>query len=308
MNDPHVVSLRYRVRTAANINYVAPPPIAQDEPGFRLLLENGVLTVEMKEHFGDTASAQARVRKYLRAWELKAELDYGPGRLSFIYEDSEVIDRQPAPSSGRHLSGGDALCFVEVISPTVSFTHHTYSAPPRGFASSPLVEIMMSRLRRFNEGREGLPSMGYVCLSAVQRDAGGRKKAAAKYLIDPLVLGKLGELSSDVGDENSARKFDGSSKLRPHTNKEQMWVLAAVKALIGRVAEYEDNPGAALSTIRMVWQSRSTIRTCDLRFVQSQISDDPTVKGFFWHCENPVKRQELGQRDKSLFQLRGCDV
>jgi hypothetical protein len=65
------------------------------------------------------------------------------------------------------------------------------------------------------------------------------------------VLDKLGELTSEVGDELSARKFDATSTKRPHTPAEQVWILEIVKLLITRVGEYEFDPAAPLKLITL---------------------------------------------------------
>ena len=101
------------------------------------------------------------------------------------------------------------------------------------------------------EGRDLLTTMGYVCLSTIQSDAGGRRRAAAKFKIDGDVLDKLGTLTSDVGDEATARKFDNQSTKRAHTPTEKAWVEAAVKKIIRRVAEYDYDSAAALPQISM---------------------------------------------------------
>ena len=45
MNDPHVVSLRYRLVTDATVSYSSPPAITHETSTFKTILQNDVLTV-----------------------------------------------------------------------------------------------------------------------------------------------------------------------------------------------------------------------------------------------------------------------
>jgi hypothetical protein len=64
-------------------------------------------------------------------------------------------------------------------------------------------------------------------------------------------LDKLGELTSDVGDETSARKFDDRSTRRPHTGTERTWIEATVRMIIRRVAALDYDPSASVAQITM---------------------------------------------------------
>ncbi len=114
-----------------------------------------------------------------------------------------------------------------------------------------MVEMLWNRYQMYLEGRDLLTTMGYVSLSTIQSEAGGRSRAAAKFNIHRDVLDKLGTLTSDIGDEMTARKFDDQSTKRAHTTTEKEWVEAAVKKIIRRVAEHDYDPIAALPLITM---------------------------------------------------------
>jgi hypothetical protein len=221
-------------------------------PGFDLKLENGVLTVEMKEHHATVGSAIDRIRPTLRAWEIQAGLFDGRDALKFEFDGSEVVDRNPPPpGSGIGLAVGVAEVLAISDSLKLQVGRRQYPNPPTSFKASPLVELLWNRLQQHLDGKDLLTTMGYACLSAIQSQALGRSKASSQYNIDIAVLGKLGELTSEVGDELSARKFDATSTKRPHTPAEQAWILEVVKLLIKRVGEYEFDPAAPLKLITL---------------------------------------------------------
>jgi hypothetical protein len=217
-----------------------------------MTLVDDVLTVTMKEHHPTVGSAMARVRDHLRAWEIQTALDIGRGYLAFEFDNPEVIDRNPPPpgtSSGHAaiVEAGDLITATAVC----HAAQGKYPDPPSRFLVSPMVEHLWNRYQMYLDSRDLLTTMGYVCLNTIQSDAGGRTSAAAKFQIHKEVLDKLGALTSDVGDETTARKFDARTTERAHTEAEKAWIEAAVKKIIRRVAEHDHDPTAALSQITM---------------------------------------------------------
>jgi hypothetical protein len=252
MNDPHVVSLRYRIKTDKTVSYNNPPAVTVSEAAYDMTLVDDVLTVTMKEHHPTVGSAMARVRNHLRAWELQTAVDMGRGYLNFEFDNAEVIDRNPPPP-------GTSTAHMGIVGAAASFTataechiaRAKYPDPPSRFLASSTVEHLWNRYQMYLEGRDLLTTMGYVCLSTIQSDAGGRGSAAAKFQIQRDVLDQLGTLTSDVGDEATARKFDTQSTKRAHTEAEKAWIEAAVQKIIRRVAEHDYDPTAALPQITM---------------------------------------------------------
>ena len=171
MNDPHVVSLRYRVKTGERISYNSPPPIRVVGEAYDLDLADDVLTVTMHEHHPTAASAMERVRDHLRAWELSSALEWGPGFLTFELVNAEVIDRDPPPpgsiivgvmgfASGAAAVMGHALCSV---------SSGRYPDPPSGFTATPLVERLWRRYQQYLEGKDLLTTMGFAVLSSIAK-------------------------------------------------------------------------------------------------------------------------------------------
>jgi hypothetical protein len=253
MGDPHVVELRYRVKTGEGVSYNNPPPVTVKETFFEMTLADNLLTVMMVEHHPTVESARSRVRDYLRAWELQTELDVGPGHLEFEFDSAKVVDRNPPPP-GTVLVGLSAVASAAGVSYSIGVwrvERTKYPDTPSRFVASTLVEHLWNRYVRYLDGKDLLTTMGYYCLSTITNEAGGRAKAVIRYKIDRDVLDKLGTLTSDVGDETTARKVDEQSTKRAHTPAETAWIQAAAKKIIRRVGELEANPAASLASIMM---------------------------------------------------------
>ena len=58
MNDPHVEKLVYQVETGERLNFQDPPPIEDETDTFHMILEDGVATFSMKEHYPTEALFQ----------------------------------------------------------------------------------------------------------------------------------------------------------------------------------------------------------------------------------------------------------
>jgi hypothetical protein len=251
MNDPPVARLRYRLVTRERFSFNSPAPVHFSHPSCDFALDDGLLTVKMKEHHASAGSAIESIRPLLRAWEIETALTYGPDAMRFEYSSCEMVDRMPSPDTPRNpvimatlncATGGTAI---------VSQMLGRYPVPPTSFKVTPLVELLWSRYRQYQQGRDLLTTMGYTCLSAVQSQARSRANASVQYSIERAVLDKLGELTSDMGDELTARKFDECSTRQAHTAAEKEWIVKAVKLLIRRVAEYEHDPSATLRQLTM---------------------------------------------------------
>jgi hypothetical protein len=230
--DPHAESLTYRLEIGNALTFNNPPPLDHETQHFALRLENGMLTVVMKEHHPSTRSARRRVDAFLRSWELSAALAYGPGALQFAFQSSNVVDRA---GKATILEAEPAVYTMTGMPAILTVGRATYLPPPADFVASPDVVTLWNRYQGYREGLELLPAMAYFCLTLLTARGDGREGAAVMYRVHPEVLRKLSELTSVRGDEATGRKF--LADLQPLTPQESRWLEDVVRALIQRVGE-----------------------------------------------------------------------
>jgi len=256
MNDPHVERLHYKLRSESTLSFESPPPINRETPAFRIHLEEGKLTVHMFEHYADEEGAQQRVGPYLCAWEIDANLRLGRRTVWFEFERSELIDRNPPPPAGPQTITPKALSVHwRVMPPTIHVGYRSYPPPPSRFLASPDVQTMWFRYNMWVDGREPLLSMAYACLTLLEGSTGAttgsRAAVCTMYSIDPAVRKTLGDMVSERGGPDEARKLGRSATKTPLTRKERQWVDDVIKALIRRKAEYDADPTSPLPLIAM---------------------------------------------------------
>ncbi len=255
MNDPHVVSLQYRLDVGDDVvRYINPPAVRLNTPAFDAELADGILTCTMNQHFASIEDARTVIDSYLRAWELETALRRGRSELHFVYGDkAEVIDRNPSPTPAGnvvYLSAHGGLTITGTATLSTKVNRITYPDPPTYFRITPNVETMWGRYQGYVEGRELLLSMAYFCLTMIEIEAGGRTVAANKYHVDLPVLSTLGKLTSIRGDQSTARKMTRQHTGAALAGKERNWIEAAVKALILRVGEYDPQNPMPLLTMQ----------------------------------------------------------
>ena len=232
MNDPHVVSLIYRIGHGDSIDYSDAPPLDVQAPTFRLTVEDDRARFQFSVHYATPEQAREAIADYIRVWEFDATLERGdPDSFSLEFERAEVIDRKPTPGAVR-LSG--RLEVEGTGSSRITLRVPAYPAPPSDIALNPDAETMHQRYLGHRQGREPLPAMAYFCLTVLELAAGRRKHAATRYGIDLDVLRKIGELTSENRSGPDARKASRAPTL---TVGERRFLREAVKAVIRRVAE-----------------------------------------------------------------------
>jgi hypothetical protein len=257
MRDPHVHALTYGLMTLEAVMFENPPPVEWETEAFHLRLEDGSARVEMIEHFATEEEARARVEPFLRTWEIEYGLWAGESEFWFVFQRAELIDRDPPPrptgGGPVQLEGHDAGVSSEEASLTVRETRHSYHGPPQDFVVTPDVETLWNRWEGYLGGREPLQSTAYFCLTVIEAQAGGgkrrREKAARVLSLEPRVLDTLGHLTSDVGDDLSARKFNPAG--RPLSGQEEAWVEAAVRMVIRRLGQLAADPARPLPILGM---------------------------------------------------------
>ncbi len=252
MRDPHIVALRYKVVPDKTVSFQNPPPLERETKAFRLCVGDDVATFEMKEHHSSIQEAQERVRPYLHAWDVYTALSQGRREIGFEFESADIIDRDPPPPGAPQVIKPIGIDSVAVVdTPTIHITRGGYPAPPDGFKVSPNVDTMWNRYEGYLAGREPLASMAYMCLTVLEASAGGRKEAAEQYGIARNVLDTLARLTSEVGDERTARKIVAHGKPRPHTGAEVAWIEATIKMMTLRVGEWAFDSSATRPKLTM---------------------------------------------------------
>jgi hypothetical protein len=246
VNDPHVVALTYRIEHSENFGYTNAAPLEHEEPHFRIRVDEEMATVEMREHFATPDAARALVEPFLWAWELDASLNFDdPNVLRFAYQDAEVVDRNPIPGAvtlgaGKvTVTGRDLFVHQDLVQ---------YPAPPANLSYNTDVDVMHDRLTRYKSGRTLLADTANLCLTMLKLRAGGMRRASAKYGIAYRVLDRLGNSLANKGGRD-ARKADGVGT--EYTAQESVWIEAAMKMIIRRVAEVTHDSRSAEYQITM---------------------------------------------------------
>lgn len=252
MNEPVVESLNYILKTSDEISFDNPPILEDELPSFNIKLENGNLNVEMKDFFKTEDEARSFVEPYLKAWELDNFLTFGRKEFWFEFEKSTIIERGSKCLDGSTTAYPKTshIC-ITGFSPKVHVTRNKYPLPSKKLKYSPDVESLIKRFESFQSGKEPLLSMAYFCLTIIQSSAGNRGDAVEKYSIRRDVFNKLGDLTSERGDESEARKVKNRLSFEPLNESEKKWIIETIKLLIRRKAEYDFDPIATFKEITM---------------------------------------------------------
>ena len=235
MNDPHVALLEYQLQESVDFHFQNPPDLEFHSPLFSGRLSNGTLQLRPKSHFASEPEARPVADEFVKAWEICEGLRRGHGVFSFRFNGSQVVDRSPEPGNLSLQTSGFVYITdsarIEVLSPR-------YPDPPGDFTATPEVEILWQRYSNYSEGHEPLQAMAYFCLTFLEGIGGKRRErreeAGKRFGIEFDVLENLGELSSAYGDMATARK--AHPDLRPLSDNQTRWVVAAVKAIIHHLA------------------------------------------------------------------------
>ena len=248
MNDPHVTVLLYRVIHGKSHDYSKAKQLTIDVPGFQVLVEDGEVRFELKEHYATEQEARKAVKDYIHNWEFDACLKGGDDYFKLEFIKAVRIDRRPTP--GVIAVDATPVRFsVDVSTPKVTVSHPKYPSPPsRANFNDPDVQTMYQRYLGYRRGNEPLAGMAYFCLSFIEllmwqnekskslrnNTRYFRKKAAQAYNIEEAVLDTIGDLSSEKGGQD-ARKAEGIGK--DFTNQERTFLEQAIDRIIRRAAE-----------------------------------------------------------------------
>lgn len=245
MNDPHVVSLRYKfVSEDPSDIFDKAEPLKTSFGPFEIELRDNTLVAKPHDHYPDPDSAKAALEPYLRSWESNAFLHPGRYRIRFTYVTAEVIDRNLPASRGAtyHLRASAGAITITGNSATLSRRMAKFPAPDPSFQASDLTDLLISRFKQYRDGREPLPGMAYWILRNLEDNYGHgsgsqkRDTTAKRMGVDPKVLNKMGELTGQIDDPEIGRK-PGGTQQRKYSTDELTWLEAVVARLIRRVGE-----------------------------------------------------------------------
>ena len=250
MRDPHVASLTYLAIPSETASFEKAPPLQGTFGGSSFLLADGKLRIEPNIHFPEIEQAREYVEQLLNSWQIDIALRFGDPELSFKYETSEVIDRNPPPPGSPQTIQVQSVAMATAVgNVTLHVSRGMYPEPPTVFRINPDVETLWQRYQGYRRGHEPLPSMAYFSLTLLEAMAGGRPQAAKAFKISPRVLAKIGQLTSERGDASTARKYRALTSGGPLTGSEVHWIEEAVKVVIRRLGELDSID--KLSTIEL---------------------------------------------------------
>jgi hypothetical protein len=244
MNDPHVVALIYHLEEDGHTRYDKTTPLDYDHPDFRITISGIGVTFQMKQHYSRSEDARTAVDRFLRLWEMAADLEgFPPGRFRLHYIRSEMIDRRP--DEGPKPVTQDFSCPVEWSSEPRHPDH--YPHPPDGLALTTNIEVLHIRYRRYWEQGGPLADLGYLCYTVLTN---GKQQWAAvkKYYIEKEVIWTLSNLTAEKGGRD-ARKAKGISS--EFSAQERKWIEHAVNALMKRAAQVARDPDREFPCITM---------------------------------------------------------
>ena len=242
MNDPHVVALIYTVEHGDLVSYEKAGPLRYcGSPEFDLTVEDKIARFEFKQHYADEDEAREAIEPFIQHWEFESAMQVGPGSFRLRYKEAEIIDRNPSPPEPRKEGFGASVIFsglTVTASGGVVLVFPRYPPPP-GVGSvdldDPCVVKMKSRYEKYSLGRTTLPDAVNFCLTSLEEKYKGRSAAAKAIGVSEKILGKIGDLGSNKGGVDEARKAIGADK--EFTDQERRFLKEALKKIIIRAAQ-----------------------------------------------------------------------
>lgn len=251
MNEPHVKTLTYKVVPAADVDYDRAQPIEFETTEFSAVVNSVEAVFYMKLHYSSKSEARVVVEEYLRAWEMVVGLDIQPGDLIFEFKHADIVDLAPDKANSNVLNVHSISQAQVVDNIALHVSRGELPRPSLTFKVSPDVETMYNRYKGYKEGKEGLLSMAYLCLTIIEAISQGRGNAAKRYNISKKVLDRLGTLVSKKGGPDEARKMPKNGSYEPLSSIEREWVEKAIKLLIKRVGEHDSEAETQLQQITL---------------------------------------------------------
>ena len=158
--NPHVLALHYRVAKNDGVIYRTAERTVHHRVGFDVVMDDGQVVFEFRDHHPDEVSARAAVRDYIEEWEFQADLSIGAGKFRLELIRAEIVDRNPVPSD-RHVPSWVTLASIRL--PAIPITVD-YPFPPAGITVDPedtLFAAMRQRYEAYSRDPAILTAVAY---------------------------------------------------------------------------------------------------------------------------------------------------
>ena len=236
-DNPHVLSLHYRVAKNDDVNYMTAERTVHHRVGFDVVMDDGQVVFEFHEHYPDEVSARAAVRDYIEEWEFQADLSIGAGKFRLELIWAVIVDRDPVLGD-RHAPSWVTLASIRIPAIPVVVD---YPVPPAEITVDPedtLFAAMRQRYEAYSRDSATLTAVAYFCLTCLDQtvpQGGGRKAAAALYDIPYRDLQRVGSLTDRKGGQQGARKAKAIEN--DLTEEETAFLVDMVKLMIRKRGE-----------------------------------------------------------------------
>ena len=174
MNDPHVVTLHYKVEHAFWIDYSKAGPLEFRERAFDVRVVDERVLFSMNDHFATEQKARDAVEDFIQGWKLDAALARGSGAFKLRFDNADIVDRNPTPGA-IHARPHPIRVTVSLGQPQVTVSPRDFpELPSTRLTPSPDAESMFFRYAGYREGREPLATMAHFCLDVLRASTGKR--------------------------------------------------------------------------------------------------------------------------------------
>ena len=117
MNDPHVVSLLYRIDHDSSVDYSEAKPVEDAQTEFDVRVQDDEVEFTMRVHCASVKESRAIVDPYIRLWEFETSLERGRNSFNLRFVRPHIVDRNPesdAISVAAHVELGPLQATVSV--------------------------------------------------------------------------------------------------------------------------------------------------------------------------------------------------
>ena len=245
--NPHVLALHYRVAKNDDVIYRTAEHAVHHRVGFDVVMDDGQVVFEFRDHYPDEVSARAAVRDYIEEWEFQADLSIGAGKFHLELIRAEIVDRDPVLGD-RHVPSWVTLASIRIPAIPVSVDYPDPPAEITVDSEDTLFAAMRQRYEAYSRDSATLTAVAYFCLTCLEQtvpQGGSRRAVAALYEIPYRDLQRVGSLTDRKGGQQGARKAKAIEN--DLTEEETTFLVDMVKLMIRRRGEvaavpHDDGP------------------------------------------------------------------